>query len=142
MSVLTVAKYLPERLYGFLRQEDGSEVFFHLGDFDCGPWIEPPPIIGEQVEAEIDSTMVVGKAPKARTVKRIHAPEKHRGSVDTFNAEKGWGFVKSDEGVSFYLHRSEVLRGKVPMAGQRVRFYAGFKNDRPRACYVSIEDKR
>ena len=138
---LTVAKYFPDRLYGFLRQADGSEAFFHLGDFDVGAVDEPPPVIGEEVEAEIQASEG-DRAPRASKVSRLVPPILIRGKVDSFSEQRGWGFALSDDGESFYLHRSEVLAGKLPMVGQRVRFYGGFKNGRPRACYVTIEDKR
>jgi len=140
-SRLTVAKYFPDRLYGFLRQADGSEAFFHLGDFSVGAVDEPPPVIGEEVEAEIEARDGE-RAPKAVKVSRLLPPKLIQGKVDTFSEQKGWGFALSNEGKSYYLHRSEVLGGKLPMAGQRVRFYGGFKNGRLRACYVTIEDRR
>jgi cold shock CspA family protein len=135
--VLSVAKYFPERMYGFLRSLDGSDVYFHLGDFEGG---SPPPIIGERVEAHFNAPES-DKAPKAQTVKRLDDPRSVKGVVDTFNADKGWGFVKGDDGQDYYLHRSEVLDGMLPMPGRRVTFFAGYKNERPRACYVGIEDK-
>jgi len=139
---LTVAKYFPDRLYGFLRQADGSEAFFHLGDFDVGAVGDPPPVIGEEVEAQIEPNESGNRAPKALKVSRLRLPALIQGKVESFSEKKGWGFALSDEGESYYLHRSEVLAGKLPTVGQRVRFYGGFKNGRPRACYVTIEDKR
>jgi len=47
----------------------------------------------------------------------------------------------SDE-VSYYLHRSEVESGRLPVEGQQVYFYGGFKNNRPRACHVQIGSVR
>ena len=37
--MMRVAKYIPDRLFGFVSDEAGREVYFHLGDFDPkGPW--------------------------------------------------------------------------------------------------------
>lgn len=139
MPVLTVAKYFPNRMFGFLRSAEDEEVFFHLGDFDGHFWSDPPPIVGEQVEATVQETEE-GKAPKAVQVRRLNEPTPVEGQVDSFSTENGWGFIAGDDGQSYYLHRSEVLEGRLPMKGQRVAFYGGFKNRRPRACYVTIED--
>ena len=142
MAVLSVAKYFPDRLYGFLRNVDGSDVYFHAGEFDANAWEDPPPIIGERVEATLESKNVPeGKAPKELTVRRLDEPREVGGVVDSFGSDKGWGFVKGDDGSDYYLHRSEVLHGMLPAAGQRVRFFAGNKNQRPRACYVTIEGR-
>lgn len=140
MAVLSVAKYFPERLYGFLRNTDGSDVYFHVGDFHPGSWVDPPPIIGERVEAVLEAGVTVGQAPRALRAERLDEPRAVDGVVDTFGADKGWGFVKGSDGTDYYLHRSEVLDGLLPAAGQRVRFFAGFKSQRPRACYVTIEE--
>jgi cold shock CspA family protein len=59
--------------------------------------------------------------------------------VETFNEQKGWGFILADSGESFYLHRSEVEDGRLPIPGRRVAFYRGFREKRPRACYVRME---
>jgi len=141
MSELLVAKYFPDLLYGFIRNADGTDVYFHVGDFDSGEWQDPPPIIGERVEVTLDlNEQDERQAPKALRVRRLDAPREVEGVVDTFGTDKGWGFIKADDGNDYYLHRSEVLKGLLPDKGQRVRFYAGYKNQRPRACYVTIED--
>ena len=142
MVVLSVAKYFPDRLYGFLRSVDGSDVYFHVGDFEGKPWADPPPITGERVEVYFGPTEPLEdshKAPKAVRVRRLDAPRCVSGVVVSFEEVKGWGFIKGSDGTDYYLHRSEVLLGRLPVKGQRVEFWAGFKNTRPRACYVSIE---
>lgn len=131
---LRIEKYFPDRLYGFLLCE-GEPIFFHRGDFDPGEWPEPPPIIGEELEVDL---AVGSKNRKARKARRIHPPVVLEGKVDTFNPETGWGFAIGEDDVSYYLHRSEVLEGLLPMPGCSVRFYKGFKKRRPRACYVTV----
>ena len=139
--MLSVAKYFPERLYGFLRDADGSDVYFHVGDFDPKSWVDPPPIVGERVDVVLDFDQpTVGQAKKALKVTRMDAPREVEGVVVSFGAERGWGFITGDDGTDYYLHRSEVLQGLLPAEKQRVTFYAGYKNDRPRACYVRIEE--
>lgn len=141
MPVLTVAKYFPNDQYGFLQNTDGTDVFFHLGDFDGASWIEIPPIVGERVEASIESSDDSDKAPKAASVTRLDEPVAVTGVVETFQEERGWGFIQGDDGQDHYLHRSEVLDGALPLPGSRVRFIVGSKKNRPRACYVTIEDQ-
>jgi len=136
---LRVKKYFPDRLYGFLRDDLGDEVFFHVGVFDPAGWDQPPPIAGEWVEAEVGERESASKAPRAKSVKRLEKPQILSGVVESFNQDRGWGFAKGSDGTSYYLHRSEVVEGKLPMKEMGVTFYAGFKKDRPRACYVTVE---
>lgn len=140
---MRVELYSPERMYGFA--ENGPErVFFHLGAFVAGEWptvAEPPgPIIGEEVKVEYDPEDVdePDKAPRATVVARVAAPVNLLGVVDTFNADRGWGWVRGDDGHDYYLHRSEVEGGRLPMPGQEVMFFRGRKNGRLRACYVRV----
>lgn len=80
------------------------------------------------------------RAPRAFRVERIDTPLFVSGMVETFNEERGWGFARGNDGQSYHLHRSEVEGGRLPMAGKRVEFYAGFRKGRPRACYVKVLD--
>lgn len=139
---LRVEKYFPDRLYGFIRDDQGDEVFFHVGAFDPSQWDQPPPIAGEWVEAEVGERESANKAPRASSVKRLDEPRFLTGTVESFNPDRGWGFAKGSDDTSYYLHRSEVVDGKLPMKGMSVTFYAGFKKDRPRACYVTVESRK
>lgn len=140
---MRVELYAPDKLYGFC-EGDGSRVFFHLEAFAAGRWgglsSSPPPILGERVQVDYDeeSNPGNGKAPRALSVERCDPPVRVKGVVESFNMTTGWGFALGDDGVSYYLHRSEVGRGRLPVAGQRVTFYAGFKRGRPRACHVQV----
>jgi cold shock CspA family protein len=153
---MRVHKYIPERLYGFLVGVEG-EVFFHLGAFDPGTtatsptrcstcpsegcvWIQmpAPPILGERVEVEVDLASGQGKAPRALRVTRLVDPTPVHGIVDTFDHVRGYGFVKDKRGISYHLHKSEVLDGKIPLTGQQVSFYAGVRQGKPRACHVRV----
>ena len=134
--------YSPDKMYGFAEGEEGR-VFFHLEAFISGPWggedIAPPPIVGEVVEVDFTQDPEnEGRAPRARLVERVAPPTQLKGMVETFNAEKGWGFIRSEDGSSYYLHRSEVEDRRLPVPGQQVSFVGGFKNGRPRACYVKV----
>jgi len=153
LKFMTVGKYIPDQMYGFLHFE-GLEVFFHLRVFrpetgwvksprciQCKhgicPWADspPPPILGEMVEVEIDTD---SEKLRAKKVLRKTAPLAVHGIVDTFDATRGYGFVKDLQGNSYHLHRSEVTEGRIPLAGQDIMFYAGIRQDKPRACYVKI----
>lgn len=137
---MRVDKYLPQKLYGFLADDEGSQVFFHLGSFQS-PFREepfPPPVLGELVTVEVMPPLQDGKAPRAKAVSRTVPAKLVEGTVDTFDHRTGYGFINGNDGTAYYLHVSEVQYGRLPMRGQRVRFYAGFKAGRPRACHVEV----
>jgi len=140
---MRVALYAPDRLYGFC-EGDGKRVFFHLEAFVTGRWPglqeSPPPILGEEVEVEFDPAKESdnGRAPRAKRVVRVKPPIFIKGVVDSFSPDTGWGFAKGHDGISYYLHRSEVLNGRLPFPGQEVGFFSGFKKGRPRACHVHV----
>jgi cold shock CspA family protein len=157
---MRVVKYIPNRLFGFVMDtNDGVEVYFHLGDFDPkGPWpgvvphncprvpakpfnwTSPPPILGEPVEVILRTPNVVdyARAPKASRVTRIEAPVFLHGQVDSFNPQHGYGFVNGSDGVSYYLHVSEMLEGHFPKTGDNIMFFAGSKQGKNRACHAHI----
>jgi cold shock CspA family protein len=154
---MRVHKYIPDRLYGFAVDDQGQEVFFHLGAFgpgtDFGPpegcgscpdtgcsWVDapPPPILGESVEVTVDLSSQDGRAPRAERVRRLLTPRVIRGEVETFDPLRGYGFVVGVDGISYHLHRSEVLDGRLPTANQSVLFFAGVRQGRPRACHVKV----
>jgi cold shock CspA family protein len=131
--------YNPAQLYGFARSpESGEQVFFRLEVFWAGDG-DVPPLLGERVEVEYDPARSSGdKPPPATRVERVDPPVLLYGTVDQFDSRKAWGFVKGDDKVSYHLHRSEVLDGRLPLRGARVSFYGGTRRDRPRACYVTV----
>ncbi|MEL7341257.1 MAG: cold shock domain-containing protein [Bacteroidota bacterium] len=135
---MKVHKYLPQKFFGFCIDEYGTQVFFHLNDFQ-GEGVAP--IVGESVEVDADlKTYSPGaKAPKAKSVSRVDEPVYVKGTVEMFDGNKDYGFIKGDDDVTYHLHRSEVLENKVPSLHQRVGFYAGVRKDRPRACYVDLD---
>lgn len=138
---MRVCKYLPEKLYGFVSDDDGHEIFFHLGAFHPGDSTydtPPPPILGEPVEVEIDENSQDGKAPRAKRVIRLTQPEKIKGVVESFDPARGYGFITGEDGVSYHLHMSEVLDGKLPLHQRKVTFYKGTRMGKPRACFVKI----
>lgn len=155
---MRVTKYIPDRLYGFIGDSNGAQAFFHLEVFrpllvwvtptrcercphtEC-IWAKtpPPPILGEPVEATVaPGDPTGGKAPRAERVVRLDAPLAHAGTVDTFDAGRGYGFVRGDDSISYHLHKSEVIDGRVPLPGQKLMFYGGLRQGRPRACHVKV----
>jgi len=139
---MRVLKYLPKKLFGFVIDEDGRQVFFHIRAFKWGDFTtKPPPIVGEKVEVDYDDKgSPNGKAPKARMVYRINEPRASFGVIEDFNEQRGYGFIKSEDGRSHYLHRSEMKDGRLPMPGMEVTFFEGFRQGRTRACYVSLTE--
>jgi len=139
---MRVLKYLPKKLFGFVVDDAGRQVFFHIRAFKWGDFpTNPPPIIGEVVEVDYDEDGPSnGKAPKAYAVYRIAEPRATFGVVDDFNEKRGYGFIQSEDGRSHYLHRSEMKDGRLPMPGMTVTFFEGFKQGRLRACYVTLTE--
>lgn len=139
---MRVIKYLPKKLFGFVVTDEGRQVFFHIRAFKWGDFsTNPPPIIGETVDVEYDEEGPSnGKAPKARTVFRLTEPRASFGTIEDFNEKRGYGFIKTDDGRSHYLHRSEMKDGRLPMPGMVVTFFEGFKQGRTRACYVTLTE--
>lgn len=155
---MRVHKYIPSKLFGFCKHpETGQEVFFHLGSFRSGKaegeqrcmhcpsegcsWVNstPPPILGELVDVEVDlSSVDPGKAPRADLVTRLEPIRVIQGKVDTFDGHRGYGFAKGDDGLSYHLHKSEILDGRIPTVGQAIMFYGGTRQGRPRACHVKV----
>lgn len=136
--------YSSSKLYGFC--ETGAvRVFFHLQVFRPGHWpnlggeLGPPPISGEAVDVEYGKSGTdASRAPRASEVVRVDPPLQVGGIVESFHTDNGWGFTRGDDGESYYLHRSEVEDGRLPLAGMRVLFFCGSKNGRPRACFVQV----
>lgn len=142
---MRVDLYVPTKLYGFCEDDEGFRVFFHMGAFRPGgdPMGTPvPPVLGEPVDVEHQPAEEEGKAPRATSVTRLTQPTLLEGVVESFNPTRGWGFVKAPDGTSCYLHRSEVQDGRLPAADQRVQFYMGLKEGRPRACYVRVLERK
>jgi cold shock CspA family protein len=140
---MVVDKYIPDGLYGFLTETTvggdtathRGEVFFHVSTFDPGAYVGDapvPPIVGETVEVTIEEGRVV-------QCERLHSPEHVIGKVDWFSEEKGYGFIVADDN-QYFLHRTEVLDGRLPLKGRRVSFYTTKQERTPlRACYVTVE---
>jgi cold shock CspA family protein len=137
---MRILKYLPKQLFGFAVDEDGKEIFFHIRAFKWGDFpTRVHPIIGEEVEVEYDGTVTPnGKAPRARSVERVNEPRAAYGVVEDFNEQRGYGFIKTSDGRSHYLHRTEMTDGRLPMPGMRCTFFEGFRQGRTRACYVTL----
>lgn len=154
---MRVSKYIPERLYGFCQDDTGFEVFFHLASFQPGPDIvlvkcsrcpgsprchigtqAPPPILGEFVLVTFDAVEGQQRAPRASKVVREAHPQRILGTVETFDTDRRYGFVKGMDQVAYHLHQSEVLDGRLPLAGKKVVFFPGVRENRPRACHVKV----
>lgn len=153
-------KYLPDKLYGFIRCSSGDQevdVFFHLAVFQPGDEVDvvrcssctglpqcrlgvepPPPILGERLRVEYEPVPPGGKAPRATRVERLDPPRMILGVVESFDHQRRYGFVKGDDDVTYHLHESEIVDGRLPLVNGRVVFYAGWREGRPRACHVRV----
>lgn len=137
-----ILKFVPRQLYGFAVDEEGKQVFFHIRAFVWGEFTtRPPPIVGEPVEVEFDASILPnGKVPRARNVHRVSEPRISFGIVEEFHEKNGYGFIRTSDGRSHYLHRSEMSDERLPMSGMEVTFFEGYRQGRTRACYVTILD--
>lgn len=138
---MRVRKYIQDRHYGFLSDNSGREAFFHASVFDGGAKEDsPPPVAGEEVlvDVDLDGTKE-GVAARATRVRRLEEPKLLNGRVSSFNPERGFGFVEGEDGVTYYLHRSEVMGGRLPLSGLKVTFRVSEQKHRARACYVEVQ---
>jgi cold shock CspA family protein len=137
---MRVVKYLPKKLYGFLEDEQGSQYFFHLGAFSPTlNWLEvPPPILGERVTVEIQATARQADKPSPRVLKVVRSdkPKKVQGVLETFDSQRGYGFCKGLDGVSYHIHISELIEDRILLPGDKIVFFAGTRKERPRACHI------
>ena len=152
-----VSKYIPEKLYGFCQDDSGVEVFFHLAVFHPGPDIlpvtcprcsgpphclsgpsAPPPILGERVTVVYEPGSDPSKAPRATRVDRDAVPQMLLGTVESFDPVRRYGFLHGTDQMSYHLHQSEIVEGRLPLVGGRVTFFPGMRAGRPRACHVRV----
>lgn len=49
------------------------------------------------------------------------ASERHRGTVRWYDARKGYGFIRDNEGQEVFVHRSALHRGRL-RSGQQVEY--------------------
>jgi len=138
---MAICKYIPQKLYGFALSKSGQEVFFHLGAFQPGDYgfdPPPPPILGERVLVTFTETTTGKSTLRANRVVRTQRPLPLKGTIESFDPTRGYGFIRGDDGIAYHLHRSEVMNGRLPLANQKVQFYAGTRQERPRACHVKV----
>ena len=140
---MRIRKYLPDKMYGFASSKEGN-VFFHLSvfktpleDMDITP---PPPVVGEEIDVILECPLAEDITPRASRVQRIQKMARLEGKVEFFNSKKGFGKITALSGEEYFLHRSEVKDGKLPLAGHSVLFFAikVGSQDKPRACHVEI----
>lgn len=153
---MRVIKYIPTKLYGFCRGDSGFEVFFHLAVFQPGGEVVavkcrnctgpprcsvgtegPPPILGEPVEVQAQQGDG-SRAPRATSVARVITPRMITGIVESFDSQRRYGFIRGSDEISYHLHESEVLDGRLPLAGRQVVFFPGIREGRPRACHIRV----
>lgn len=127
--------FSPSGLFGFCSDPEGEEAFFHAQDFHRVGQGEPPPILGEPVEVGPLSEGE-GKRPRVSLVRRINVPIALEGSLRSFDANRGWGFIQLPDGKNVFLHMSDRAVEWMPIIGSKIQFYLGSKNGKSRACWA------
>ena len=124
----TVRWFDPERGFGFLAPEDGTEdLFVHASEIvsDDGTRLARE---GQAVEFEVGEGE---RGPQARRVRVTgnmapDAPTGVLGTIAWYEPGKGYGFVTPDGGgPEIFVHSSAIVAGGVVSAGQRVVFLIG-----------------
>jgi CspA family cold shock protein len=65
------------------------------------------------------------------------------GEIKFFNAERGFGFIKPDDGAAdVFVHVTQVRSGAELVEGDRVTFEDGVseRNNKPQAVRVKLDD--
>ena len=52
----------------------------------------------------------------------MNKPERSTGVVKFFKEEKGWGFIKTDDGRELFMHLNQWAEEDNPAGGMRVSF--------------------
>jgi len=121
----TVRWFDPERGFGFLALEDGSEdLFVHASEIvsDSGTRLLRE---GQAVEFEVGQG---DRGPQARRVRVTGdvspgTPLGVLGTIAWYEPGKGYGFATPDDGgPEVFVHSSAIVAGGVVSAGQRVAF--------------------
>ncbi|WP_442893233.1 cold-shock protein [Aquipuribacter sp. SD81] len=139
MPSATVRWFDPERGFGFLAPEDGSEdIFVHASEVLGG---DGPRVLREGQAVDFE----VGDGPRGPQARRVRvtgdvaagAELGVLGTVAWFEPTKGYGFLTPDDGgAEVFVHGSAVLTGGVLVEGQRVAFLLGEGEKGPQAEHV------
>ncbi len=78
------------------------------------------------------------RAEAARPKRKLEPGQVYEGRVKWFNPEKGYGFIRCEDGTEVFFHRSGIVRpGLVLEAGQRVTFEVEITSKGPQAVRVT-----
>ena len=135
----TVRWFDPERGFGFLAPEDGSDdLFVHASEI-AGDGATRLLREGQAVEYEVGEG---DRGPQARRVRVTGAVAAGAalgvlGTVKWYEPAKGYGFAVPDGGgTELFVHSSAIVTGGVVTAGQRVAFLIGEGERGPQAEHV------
>jgi cold shock CspA family protein len=61
------------------------------------------------------------------------------GEIVFYLALDGYGFAKGEDGIDYFVHRSEVQGPRKPKAGDAITFEPGTRRGKPQAKTVRLE---
>jgi len=134
-TIGTVKTFNVDKGWGFIEQANGQDVFVMRSNIDGGVLN-----VGDQVQFKVAMGQ---KGMQATEVKHL-GPElagTHTGTVKTFMAQKGWGFIECVATASYgdiFLH-SKDLNNQVVNTGDQVQYTIAInQNGRPQAQNIVV----
>jgi cold shock CspA family protein len=141
----TVKLYKTGEGYGFIEAHDGGpDVFVHHSAIQMEGFCYLAP--GERVIFEIEEAPdAPDPRPRRRATKVTEPPGRVAGTVTQFDARKGYGFIKTDDGERVFMHYTDIvgLGTRSAKPNERVTFFVEPGDGRCRkAVQIKQSDRR
>lgn len=144
----SVARFIDEKGFGFIRMQGREEVFVHTSDIiDGQKLIEGDIVSFEFVENEKRSRALRVKL-KERPSKKEHPPKRDRqdqprqkGRVKWFDMNKRYGYITTDSNEDAFVHQEDLIGIDKIEKDQEVSFVLKKGDKGLKAIYVGLLDK-
>jgi cold shock CspA family protein len=124
----TVKSFNVTKGFGFITMADGSDIFVHAKSCTDGG----VPKVGDILSFTMEPSEKSGKMQATNVTggtgipgpggKGIQGTGSMQGTCKSFNAEKGFGFITGADGSDVFVHRSGMVDGSTPQAGDTITF--------------------